>query len=392
MNTETAGKFRAHWREIIGVFLKLGAMSYGGPAIMGLMQNEVQQKRAWLSKDNFVEGLAFVNMLPGPGATQLGIYLGYMRGGWWGGFAAGLSFILPALFIMLTLTFVYTEYGNLPHARALFYGLSPVVVGIFAIAVYRLGKAAIKDNKQVMLALAGALALGFTPLGIIPGLLLGGAFGVALYGSKAKGIAAILFIAACYVVWHFSSALLPSPATSDNTGSGIWDVGLFFFQVGAFTFGGGLTMLAFMQDQIVNQLHWLSPQQFLDGLALGQLTPGPILMVAAFVGYQVAAIWGALVGATAIFLPSFILMLSLLPMLERVKKIAGMKAAFKGIGPVVIGMIAVALIRMLPAAIPDSLTALLTLATLVVLLAWRRIGPLTLMVSGGVVGLLFGSV
>ena len=118
MNTETAGKFRAHWREIIGVFLKLGAMSYGGPAIMGLMQSEVQQKRAWLSKENFVEGLAFVNMLPGPGATQLGIYLGYMRGGWWGGFAAGLSFILPALFIMLALTFVYTEYGNLPHARA----------------------------------------------------------------------------------------------------------------------------------------------------------------------------------------------------------------------------------------------------------------------------------
>ena len=391
MDTETTEKFRAHWREIIGVFLKLGAMSYGGPAIMGLMQSEVQEKRAWLSKESFVEGLAFVNMLPGPGATQLGIYLGYMRGGWWGGFAGGLSFILPALFIMLALTFVYTEYGNLPRARALFYGLSPVVVGIFAIAVYRLGKAAIKDSKQAILALAGALALGFTPLGIIPSLLLGGACGVALYGSKAKGIAAILFIAACYVVWHFSSALLPSLTTSGNTGTGIWDVGLFFFQVGAFTFGGGLTMLAFMQDQIVNQLHWLSPQQFLDGLALGQLTPGPILMVAAFVGYQVAAVWGALIGAAAIFLPSFILMLSLLPMLERIKKIAWMKAALKGISPVVIGMIAVALIRMLPTAIPDSLTVLLALATLVVLLAWRRIGPLTLMVSGGVVGLLFGS-
>ena len=133
----SACDLRHHWREITGVFLKLGAMSYGGPAIMGMMQAEVQEKRGWLSKDSFIEGLGLVNMLPGPGATLLGIFLGFTRGGWWGGLLAGLCFVLPALCIMLGLTWAYTAYGALPAMRGVFYGLAPVVVGIFAVAVWR---------------------------------------------------------------------------------------------------------------------------------------------------------------------------------------------------------------------------------------------------------------
>jgi len=168
------------------------------------------------------------------------------------------------------------------------------------------------------------------------------------------------------------------------------DVGIFFFKVGAFTFGGGLTMLTFMQEQVVNQLHWLTPQQFLDGLALGQLTPGPILMVAAFVGHKVAGLWGAMVGGLAIFLPSFIFMLSLLPVFERIKRITWMKAALKGISPAVIGMIAVALLQILPHAVVDVPTALLALATVAILSLWC-FGPLPLMASGGIAGFLFGA-
>lgn len=391
----TQGKFRAHWREVTGVFLKLGAVSYGGPAIMGIMQSEVQEKRAWLSKENFVEGLALVNMLPGAGATQLGIFLGHARAGWWGGALAGLCFVLPALVIMLALTALYDAYGELPYARNIFYGLSPVVVGIFAMAVYRLGNAAIKDIQQTLLAVLAALAVLTSPLGIVTTLLLAGAVGVAVYGSRTWGIVSAFAILAFFGLtllpgFPLASSVLPpltdvvpsSPPVADAA-----EVGIFFFKVGAFTFGGGLTMLAFMQEQVVNQLHWLTPQQFLDGLALGQLTPGPILMVAAFVGHKVAGFWGAMVGGLAIFLPSFIFMLSLLPVFGRIKQITWMKAALKGISPAVIGMIAVALLQMLPHAVTDVPTGLLVLATVAILSLWR-FGPLPLMAGGGTIGIL----
>ncbi len=136
---------------------------------------------------------------------------------------------------------------------------------------------------------------------------------------------------------------------------------------------------------MVNQLQWLSPREFLDGLALGQLTPGPVVMLAAFVGYRVGGLWGSVVSGAAIFLPSFVLMLSVVPVLERVRRIAWMNAALKGVGPAVIGMIGVALLQMLPQAVPDLVTGLLTLATVVTMTAWR-LGPLPLMTAGGAVG------
>jgi chromate transporter len=390
MNSAAEG-LRAHWREIAGTFLKIGAMSYGGPAIMGLMQVEIQERRSWLSKERFIEGLALVNMLPGAGATQLGIFLGYTRAGGWGGLLAGLCFVLPAFFIMLALTLLYAQFGARPEMRGVFYGLNPVVVALFAVAVIRLGRNAIKDWKQAALGVAGALALAFTPLGIVPILLLAGAAGVALYAAPRWGAAAALVTVALYgaLAW-----LRPQGSTLAWLGlagaalaPGILQVGLFFFVVGAFTFGGGLSMLAFMQEQVVNQFQWLTPQEFLDGLALGQLTPGPILMLAAFVGYKLGDIGGAIVGAVAIFLPSFILMLSILPVFERIQRIRWMKAALRGISPVVIGMIAVALLQMLPNALPDLITAALALATVAALLLWHT-SPLMLMAGGGGLGLL----
>jgi chromate transporter len=351
----------------MGTFLKIGALSYGGAASVGIMQTEVLEKRAWIPREQFIEGLALVNTLPGPGGVQLGIFLGFTCAGWWGGVLAGLCFILPAFCILLTLTLVYHHYGALPSMRHLFYGLSPVVVGIFATSVYRLGRAAVRDRTQVLLALGSALALGLTGVGIVPTILLAGAVGVVRYGSRTWGIAAGLVIIMLYGAYH-------------------WEIGLFFLKVGAFTFGGGLTILAFMQDQVVNHLHWLTPQQFLDGLALGQLTPGPIVMLAAFVGYAVGAIWGAVAAAVAVYLPSFILMLAVLPVMERIKRLAWMQAALQGISPAVIGMTAVAVIRMLPHAIPDLITGLLAVGTVVAMGCWR-LSPFPLMMGGAAVGL-----
>ena len=386
--------FRQHWLEVIGTFLKIGALSYGGAASMGIMQTEVQERRAWLPNDQFIQGLALVNTFPGPHGIQLGIFLGYTRAGWWGGVLAGLCFILPAFCILLSLTLIYQDYGALPRIRHLFYGLSPVVVGIFAMSVYRLGRSAVRDAKQVLLTVAGALAVGLTPLGIVPILLLGGATGVALYGSRAWGTVSGLVIMMLYGAHYWGSQWLPIHAltatsmgrTVSSLSPGLWDIGLFFLKVGAFSFGGGLTFLAFIQDQVVNQLHWLTPQQFLDGLALGQLTPGPTLMLAAFVGYAVGSTRGAAVAAAAVYLPSFVLMLSMLPVLERIKRLAWMKAALQGVSPVVIGITAVAVFRMSPYAIPDLLTGAVAVGTVVAMLLWR-LSPLPLMMGGAALGL-----
>jgi chromate transporter len=378
--------------EVGRVFLKLGAASYGGPAMIGIMQAEIERKRRWVTRERFVEGLALVNFLPGPLAVQLSIVLGYVRAGWLGGVLGGLGFILPGFAIMLTLTILYSAYGALPALRGVFYGLSPVVIGIFAVAVYRLGRAAIKDRAQIVIAAGCALLLGLTPLDIVSTVLLAAAAGVTVYASRRWGLAAVAAVLAVGVarVWLApSTGLLLAGAATDTASlaaPGLGRLGVFFFKVGAFTFGNGLPILAFVEDQVVRQFRWLTAQEFIDGLALGQLTPGPIITpLAAFVGYRVAGVAGAAVSAAAIFLPSFVLVLAVLPFFERLRKIGWIGAALKGLSPAVIGMTTVALVQMLPNAVVGVLTALVLVGTVAAMVA-RGIGPLPLLAAGAVVG------
>src|SRR2546426_3808232 len=156
--TSTRGAFAARWGDIAAQFLRIGATAYGGPAIMGVMQAELQEKRGWVSKERFVEGLSLVNMLPGATAAQLSIFLGYARGGWWGGPLGGLCFVLPGVFVLLVLTMGYAAIGVTPGLRGALYGLGPVVMGIYLVAVYRLGKAAMNTRSQVLIAIAAAVA------------------------------------------------------------------------------------------------------------------------------------------------------------------------------------------------------------------------------------------
>lgn len=376
--------------EIAATFLKLGATAYGGPAIMGLMQAELQERRQWVSKERFLEGLSLVNMLPGAAATQLAIFLGHARGGGWGGLLAGLCFVLPAFAIMLALTLAYAAYGTLPLVSGALYGLGPVVLAVFVVAVYRLGRTALASRAQALLACAAALAAAFGPLGIVPILALAGGCGVVLYYSRARGGMAIGVVVALIA----GAALFPSPivglvaaTAGDGAAPGLAQIGAFFLTVGAFSFGGGLTLIAFIQEQVVNHYQWLTYREFIDGLALGQFTPGPILMVAAYVGYKLAGLAGAAVAAAAIFLPAFVLMLGLLPVFARARKLQWTKAAMKGIGPAVIGVLAVALLRMMPHALPDPIAAALFVAAVAALLAWK-VAPLKLVVLGALLGVL----
>ena len=379
--------------EIARVFLKIGAMSYGGPAIMGIMQSEIQEKRQWIAKEEFVQGLALVNMLPGPGAAQLAIFLGHAKGSLAGGILAGVCFMLPAFFIMLALSAVYVAFGALPSVRSAFYGIGPVVVGIFAVSVYRLGKGTIRERSQIAIGLAAAGVMFFTSVDLVVTLLAAGFVGVMLFNSRRAGLILLLSLIVVVGAYYVATNLLLHQIAAENAplraAAGephLWEVGVFFLKVGAFTFGGGLSMLAFMQEQVVNQFGWLTPKEFVDGLALGQLTPGPILMLAAFIGFKLFGIAGAAVAGAGIFLPSFLMILSILPLLQRMKDLQWLRAFMRGVGPAVIGALAVSLLQIAPHAAPDAFAWILMALTVGVILL-RNVGPLPLMAGGAVTGL-----
>src|SRR2546426_9387198 len=317
MTSTEHGVFARSWKDIASAFLRLGATSYGGPAIMGIMQAELQEKRQWVSKERFVEGLSLVNMLPGATATQLGIFLGYARGGWWGGLVGGLCFVLPAFFVMLLLTLAYASLGTSPLLRGALYGLGPVVLAIFAVAVYRLGRTAASTIPQAIIAVLAAVVSIATPLGIAGILALAGSAGLLLFHSRRPAVIAAVSVICALAAISAGGWLTPVSLAGVSGGipraDSLLDIGTYFFKVGAFTVGGGLTMIAFIQDQVVGQFHWLTPRELVDGLALGQFTPGPVLMVAAYVGYKVAGIAGAAVGAGAAVFSPFIFMLAIFP-------------------------------------------------------------------------------
>ena len=372
--------------EVTSVFLRIGALGYGPAAIWGLIQAEVQERRTWLTKERYLEGMALVNVLPGATAMQMCIFVGHERAGWWGGVLAGLAFMAPAFAIMLALSVVSAAYGALPLMRDAFYGLGPVVLGVFIVAIYRIGRTAIKDAWSAVIALVAAAAAAFSLVGVAGILLLAGCAGVALHHSRRQGLYAALAALCLVAAERFAESLLAGGAAAGSGQAGLWDIAIFFFKVGALTFGGGMSIVAFVQDQVVNHLHWISAQEFIECLTLSQFTPGPIIMVAAYVGYRIAGIAGASVAAFAIFLPSFILMLSILPVLDRVRRLAWVKAAMKGITPAVVGAIGVTIIQLLPHAAPDLFTGVLLALTVIALLAWR-LPVLSVAVCGGLIGI-----
>src|SRR5438552_1376377 len=375
------------WKEIATSFLKIGTTAYGGPAIMGVMQAEIQERRQWTSKPRFLEGLGLVNVLPGATMVQLAIFLGYERAGWWGGLLAGLCFTAPAFVVMLVLAAAYATFGVSPLLRGALYGLGPVVLAIFVSAVFRLGKSALRSRTHALIAAGAAGAALQSPLGAAAILILAGGVGVLLFYSRRAGLVVLSTLTlAIALVRLVPWSLLAVPGTATD-GPSLGGVAAVFTGLGAFTFGGGLSIIALMQEQVVDRLHWLTPREFVDGLALGQLTPGPIIMVAAYVGYKTLGMTGAAVAAAASFVPSFVMMLALLPLFDRVRNLARTRAVIQGIVPGVVGVMAVALVRMAPYAAPDAPAIAVLVVTAAALVVWR-LAPLKVMGSGTVFGIL----
>lgn len=379
---ETARPFK----EIILSFLKVGATAYGGPAILGMMQAEFQESRRWVSKQRFLEGLSLVNVLPGAPMVQLGIFLGYVRAGWRGGLLAGVCFSAPGFVVMLALALAYATLGVSPVIRGALYGLGPVVLAAFILAVYRLGRSALRSSTHRLIAVAAALAALASPLGTVAILVLAAAVGLFAFHSRPRGAIAIALVTAAIA----GSSLVPSTAVVLPGGDGTPRLGALmalFSTIGAFTFGGGLSMIALLQEHVVSRLHWLSPEEFIAGLALSQLMPGPILMVAAYIGFKLHGVVGALAAAVAVFLPSFVLMLGILPIFDRVRSLAWAQAVMQGISPAVVGVMAVVILRMSRSAAPDLPAMLILIATVAAMHLWR-VTPMKAMLGGAVVGVL----
>lgn len=305
-------------KELAQVFLKLGIIGFGGPAAhIAMMEDEVVKRRGWLTREHFLDLIGATNLIPGPNSTEMAIHVGYIYGGWLGLIVSGVCFIFPAVLITAALAWVYVNYGSLPQFAPLLYGIKPAVLAIILNALWRLGKKAVKSRKLLIIALGVVALLLVAKLDEVFALLIGGILGMlwlrddkdAPPGSQKNLLLASLTTGA------FSASVAPVAAANVP----LWQLGGFFLKIGSILFGGGYVLVAFLQGGLVDQYGWLTQQQLLDAIAIGQFTPGPILSTATFVGYIIAGIPGAIVSTIGIFLPSFFFTAALNPLVPRLR-------------------------------------------------------------------------
>ncbi|MBC7264759.1 MAG: chromate efflux transporter [Chloroflexi bacterium] len=359
--------------ELAGLFVKLGLTSFGGPVgHIALMENEAVHKRRWLSREYFLDLLAATNLVPGPNATEMAIHIGYVRAGWPGLVVSGAAFILPAFFITLALAWAYVEYGALPQVGAILYGIKPVVVGIVAVAVYRLGKAALTELKAGLLFVA-VLILSFFRLNEVALLLASGVAGVLLYTPPSLR------------PWMTAGMGLgfSLPSLSGVLPSRLLQIGLYFLKVGSLLFGSGLLLFAFVQHDVVESYGWLTPQQLVDAIAAGQVTPGPVLSSATFIGYLLEGTPGAVVATIAVFLPSFLIVSLTGPWIPRLRDSKGAYAFLRGVTAGALALILGTGLLLARAAVVDIWTALLAIASLGIL--WRTELDVVWVIAGGAI-------
>ncbi len=364
---------------VIGLFLKLGAITFGGPAAgAALMEQEVVGKRKWLSHEQFLDLLAATNLVPGANVVEMAVHIGYIRAGWPGLVAGGVAFILPAFLISLVLSVGYVRLGALPQGAALFYGINPAVMAIILVATYRLGRTALKDKPALGLA-AAALAAALLGLNEVIVLLAAGLVGILLYAPPRRSWPALVLInpgllAPIVVDW--------ASGFDDRLVQLAW----FFLKVGTLLFGSGMVLFAFIQRDVVAGYGWLTEQQLLDAIAVGQMTPGPVLSSATFIGYLVAGWPGAVVSTMAIFLPSFVIVALIGPWLPRLRRSPAARAFLRGVNAAVVALILAVSLALFRSAIVDGWTALLLLVGVVLLLRFR-LDTLWLVAGGAGAGL-----
>src|SRR5205809_534196 len=366
-------------RELVKYYLRLGLLGFGGPvALVGQMEREMVGERKWLTKDEMREGIAVCQSLPGPLAIQVGIWISYIRGGFWGAWAGGWAFILPNFIIVAALGALYVRLGGLPAVTAIFYGVSPAVIALILHSCYRLAKLGMNDKLQWGIAAACLVVTVVVRAEVALLFLASGIVGAVIYGSlhrKRLGDA--------FGVSLLATPLGPAAVTSAGpaTGSILARLLLFFLKAGSLTFGSGLVIVPFLQNGLVRQTGWLDERQFLIAVAIGMISPGPVVITATFVGYLVAGFWGSVVATIGIFLPSFLLVLIAAPVLVRHRGNPQVQGFVKGAYAAAIGTILGACVLLGRIAIGDWLTAAVALGSLIVLFRWKVSNPLLVAVT-----------
>ncbi len=362
--------------QVARLFLVLGTVSFGGPAAsIALMDQEVVEKRKWVTREEFMAMLATTNLVPGPNAVEMAIHIGYKHAGWLGLVSGGAAFILPAAVISLILAMVYKEYGRLPQVQSIFYGMYPVVLAILLQATYRLGRSAIKDWLTIGLGI-GCLAAAWLQVNEVVIILAAGGVSLAIEIGK-KNLPPHLF----------ALALLPSAFSSmawiDLMEDRLVQITLFFLKVGALLFGSGMVLFAYIQNDVVNRFGWLTQQQLLDAIAVGQITPGPVLSSATFIGFLVAGYPGALASTVAVFLPAFAIIAAISPWLPKIARYAPVKSVIKGVNVAVVAIILMAALKLGNAAVVDLRTALMGIASLIALLRYKMNSVWLILIGAG---------
>jgi chromate transporter len=352
---------------LAGYFLRLGATGFGGPvALCALMERDLVERRSWLDQAQMRDIIAVCQTLPGPLAVQVGIFVGYLRCGFWGAWVSGWSLILPASVMVAALAAAYVYLHGLPWLTAIIYGVSPTVIALILQSWWRLVRLGMEDRFQYAVGAVGLAAAVLLP-GSLTVLFLGaGLLGTVWYGllSRRHAPPNSLFDLA-------SSLLLAKLA---------W----FFFVTGAFTFGGGLAVVPLLEKGLVQQGHWLSAADFLTAVAVGMLTPGPVMTAATFAGYLVAGGWGALVCTLAIYLPSFLLVVFVAPFVMRHRNNPFVEGFVKAVYAIAIGAILGASLLLGWHAIGDWVTVVIAAGSLVALIRYRIGNPAVVGVSAAV--------
>ncbi|MBD2390680.1 chromate efflux transporter [Aphanizomenon flos-aquae NRERC-008] len=303
--------------EIAKLFLKLGIIGFGGPvAHIAMIEDEVVKRRQWLTQEHFLDLLGVTNLIPGPNSTEMAIHIGYIYAGWLGLIIAGVCFILPAVLITGLFAWLYVNYGTLPQVLPLLYGIKPVVLAIIINAIWGLGKKAVKTRKLLIISIVVGLITWFAKVNEVVALLLGGILGMIWLSSSNQTNLIILGL----TTETFLQTTTMSTAINSHISVPVWKLGLFFLKVGSILFGGGYLLIAFLQKGLVEEYGWLTQQQLLDSIAIGQFTPGPVLSTATFIGYIIAGFPGATVATIGIFLPSFLFVAALNPLMNPIRK------------------------------------------------------------------------
>lgn len=346
--------------QLVRYFLRLGTLGFGGPiALAGYMQRDLVP-RGWISEQEFLEGLAFSQMMPGPLAAQLAMWIGFIRFGVPGASLVGVVFIFPAYLIVVAISYLYVAYNGLPVVQALFYGIGPTVIAIVALSAIRLARMTVGQDKRLW-AIFGVVALITVWLHAEVALLfvVAGFIGIFLYLPRKNRGAHLGVVPVALPL--AGSALAAGPVLAQLAG--------FFIVAGAFTFGSGLAIVPFLHQGVVLKHHWLNERQFLDAVAVGVITPGPVVITAAFVGYLVAGFWGSLVSAVSVFLPVYLMVLLLGGYIIRNRERPALKGFVKGATSAASGAIAGAAVILARGSIIDLPTAIIGLAS--VLMLWR---------------------